>query len=64
MKWEQGDSEVRALWEKMNSWVYAGFDETYKALGVGFDKIYYEKVARLHKKSTHILLFIGPPPLP
>lgn len=42
IKWEQGDSEVRALWEKMNSWVYAGFDETYKALGVSFDKIYYE----------------------
>lgn len=42
VKWEQGDSEVRALWEKMNSWVYAGFDETYKALGVSFDKIYYE----------------------
>ena len=42
VKWEQGDPEVRALWKKMNSWVYAGFDETYKALGVGFDKIYYE----------------------
>lgn len=42
VKWEQGDPEVRALWEKMNNWVYAGFDETYKALGVGFDKIYYE----------------------
>ena len=42
VKWEQGDPEVRALWEKMNSWVYAGFDETYKALGVSFDKIYYE----------------------
>lgn len=42
VKWEQNDPEVRALWEKMNSWVYAGFDETYKALGVGFDKIYYE----------------------
>ena len=42
VKWEQGDPEVRALWEKMNAWVYAGFDETYKALGVGFDKIYYE----------------------
>ena len=41
VKWEQGDAEVRALWEKMNSWVYAGFDETYKALGVSFDKIYY-----------------------
>ena len=42
VKWEQGDAEVRALWEKMNSWVYAGFDETYKELGVSFDKIYYE----------------------
>ena len=42
VKWEHNDPEVRALWEKMNSWVYAGFDETYKALGVGFDKIYYE----------------------
>ena len=42
VKWEQGDPEVRALWEKMNNWVYAGFDETYKALGVAFDKIYYE----------------------
>ena len=41
-KWEQGDEEVRALWRKMNEWVYAGFDETYKALGVSFDKIYYE----------------------
>ena len=42
VKWEQGDPEVRALWKKMNSWVYAGFDESYKALGVSFDKIYYE----------------------
>ena len=42
VKWEQNDHEVRALWKKMNDWVYAGFDETYKALGVGFDKIYYE----------------------
>ena len=42
VKWEQGDEEVRALWRKMNEWVYEGFDETYKALGVGFDKIYYE----------------------
>ena len=41
-KWEAGDKEVRALWEKMNNWVYAGFDETYKMLGVDFDKIYYE----------------------
>ncbi len=42
VKWENNDPEVRALWQKMNDWVYAGFDETYKALGVGFDKIYYE----------------------
>ncbi len=42
VKWEAGDAEVRALWEKMNSWVYAGFDETYKRMGVSFDKIYYE----------------------
>ena len=51
VKWEQGDSEVRALWEKMNSWVYAGFDETYKALGVGFDKIYYESQTYLKGKA-------------
>ncbi|MBR5861677.1 MAG: arginine--tRNA ligase, partial [Bacteroidaceae bacterium] len=42
VKWEAGDKEVRALWEKMNNWVYEGFDETYKRLGVDFDKIYYE----------------------
>ena len=42
VQWEHNDPEVRALWRKMNEWVYAGFDETYKALGVGFDKIYYE----------------------
>ena len=41
-RWEEGDEEVRALWEKMNGWVYAGFDETYHRLGVGFDKVYYE----------------------
>ena len=41
-RWEEGDAEVRALWEKMNGWVYAGFDETYTRLGVGFDKVYYE----------------------
>ena len=51
VKWELGDSEVRALWEKMNSWVYAGFDETYKALGVGFDKIYYESQTYLKGKA-------------
>ena len=42
VRWEQNDPEVRALWQKMNEWVYAGFDETYKQMGVGFDKIYYE----------------------
>ena len=42
LKWEQGDPEVRALWEKMNGWVYAGFDETYRRLGISFDRIYYE----------------------
>ena len=42
VKWEQNDPEVRALWQKMNEWVYAGFDETYQQMGVGFDKIYYE----------------------
>ena len=42
VKWEQGDKDIRDLWTKMNNWVYAGFDETYKALGVSFDKIYYE----------------------
>ena len=41
-RWEEGDNEIRALWKKMNGWVYAGFDETYKKMGVGFDKIYYE----------------------
>ena len=51
VKWEQNDTEVRALWEKMNSWVYAGFDETYKALGVGFDKIYYESQTYLRGKA-------------
>ena len=51
VKWEQGDSEVRALWEKMNAWVYAGFDETYKKMGVGFDKIYYESQTYLKGKA-------------
>ena len=51
VKWEQGDPEVRALWRKMNAWVYAGFDETYKALGVGFDKIYYESDTYLEGKE-------------
>ena len=51
LKWEQGDSEVRALWQKMNSWVYAGFDETYKQMGVSFDKIYYESNTYLEGKK-------------
>ena len=51
VKWENNDPEVRALWQKMNSWVYAGFDETYKALGVGFDKIYYESETYLKGKA-------------
>ena len=51
VKWEQNDPEVRALWRKMNEWVYAGFDETYKALGVGFDKIYYESETYLEGKE-------------
>ena len=50
-KWEQGDEKVRALWEMMNSWVYAGFDETYKRLGVDFDKIYYESDTYLEGKD-------------
>ena len=51
VKWEQNDPEVRALWAKMNEWVYAGFDETYKALGVSFDKIYYESQTYLEGKE-------------
>ena len=51
VKWEQNDPEVRALWEKMNNWVYAGFDETYKKLGVSFDKIYYESQTYLKRKD-------------
>ena len=50
-KWEANDSEVRALWEKMNEWVYAGFDETYQRMGVSFDKIYYESTTYLEGKS-------------
>ncbi|MDE6535569.1 MAG: arginine--tRNA ligase [Muribaculaceae bacterium] len=50
-RWEQGDPEVRALWEMMNGWVYAGFDETYKRMGVGFDKIYYESQTYLEGKE-------------
>jgi len=51
VKWENNDPEVRALWAKMNQWVYAGFDETYKALGVSFDKIYYESNTYLEGKE-------------
>ena len=51
VKWEQNNPEVRGLWRKMNEWVYAGFDETYKALGVGFDKIYYESDTYLEGKE-------------
>ena len=50
-KWESGDEEVRSLWRTMNSWVYAGFDETYKRLGVDFDKIYYESETYLEGKA-------------
>lgn len=50
-KWEANDPEVRALWTKMNSWVYAGFDETYQRMGVSFDKIYYESNTYLEGKS-------------
>ena len=51
LQWEQVDTEVRALWEKMNSWVYAGFDETYRQMGVSFDKIYYESNTYLEGKK-------------
>ena len=51
VKWENNDPEVRALWSKMNDWVYAGFDKTYKALGVAFDKIYYESDTYLKGKA-------------
>ena len=51
VKWEKNDPEVRALWEKMNNWVYAGFDETYKKMGVSFDKIYYESQTYLKGKA-------------
>ena len=51
LKWEQGDEEIRSLWEMMNSWVYAGFDETYRKLGVDFDKIYYESETYTEGKS-------------
>lgn len=51
VKWEAGDPEVRVLWEMMNNWVYAGFDETYRKMGVGFDKIYYESNTYLEGKE-------------
>ena len=51
VKWEAGDSEIRGLWEMMNNWVYAGFDETYKKMGVSFDKIYYESNTYLEGKE-------------
>ena len=51
LKWEQGDEEIRSLWEMMNSWVYAGFDATYRKLGVDFDKIYYESETYTEGKS-------------
>ena len=51
VRWEQGDPEVRALWEMMNNWVYAGFDDTYKMMGVSFDKIYYESQTYLRGKA-------------
>ncbi len=51
VKWEQGDEEVRSLWRKMNEWVYAGFDETYRMMGVSFDKIYYESNTYLEGKE-------------
>ena len=54
VKWEQNDPEVRALWKKMNEWVYAGFDETYKMMGVSFDKIYYESDTYLEGKEKVI----------
>lgn len=50
-RWEAGDPEVRALWRRMNEWVYAGFDETYRMMGVGFDKIYYESDTYLEGKE-------------
>ena len=50
-KWEAGDPEIRSLWKMMNDWVYAGFDETYKMMGVNFDKIYYESETYLEGKS-------------
>ena len=54
-KWEAGDKEVRSLWKMMNEWVYAGFDETYRRLGVGFDKIYYESDTYLQGKDLSLI---------
>ena len=54
VKWEKNDPEVRSLWKKMNEWVYAGFDETYKMMGVSFDKIYYESDTYLEGKEKVI----------
>lgn len=51
LRWEQGDPEIRQLWQTMNSWVYAGFDETYRMMGVSFDKIYYESQTYLEGKK-------------
>lgn len=60
LRWEEGDEKVRALWEMMNSWVYAGFDTTYKEMGVSFDKVYYEsKTYLLGKKLVEIGLQSG-----
>ena len=50
-RWEDGDEEIRSLWSMMNSWVYAGFDETYKRMGVSFDEIYYESETYLLGKE-------------
>ena len=59
LKWEAGDSEVMDLWKKMNSWVYKGFDETYRLLGVDFDKIYYESdTYKIGRKLLFLLLKI------
>jgi len=55
VKWEAGDSEVRALWQKMNEWVFAGFDETYKELGINFDKVYYEHDTYLLGKELVVI---------
>ena len=61
-KWEMGDSEVRALWEKMNGWVYEGFDKTYNDLGISFDRTYYESQTYLFGKALVCLLYTSPSP--